>query len=400
MAIVTYPLNNIEYTAESAEIYNSTRTSGVFAFNAFEFSVTGADSYITIGPGMAWIKNAEFSGKAIAHKEDTVLVLPIPDAVFPRIDVVALQFDKALNATNLVIKQGTAASSPAIPAIVQTEMLYELYLYAVRREVGTLVVLESNVTDLRPDEKYCGLMRDGVTRDTAIPDGSITTEKFALDAKAPFADMALNGIYQLTYAKSSTTHTLSGLSGAAGTLSCVFTASADYAKGDTFTVDGENYTVKQQNGEEAGDKLFAAGAVVSCIIDTAGKTVNFKSGGGGGVKVASGTATGSNNNLTVAGLDFEPTRIEITVTKSPSTTGASSFYCASYTAGQKMTIVYKGAPGYNTPVVEDVTTDSKYSGVQYAYADGTVTFTSHINSDEYICGFKAVPYRWVAWREE
>lgn len=214
------------------------------------------------------------------------------------------------------------------------------------------------------------------------------------------AESTIGKMLVLTYGKAGTNHTLSGLSGAAGTLSCVFTASADYAKGDTFTVDGESYTVKQQNGEEAGDKLFAAGAVVSCIIDTAGKTVNFKSGGGGGIKMASGTATGSNNNLTVAGLDFEPTRIEITVTKSPSTTGSSSFYCASYTAGQKMTIVYKGAPGYNTPVVDDVTTDSKYSGVQYAYADGTVTFTSHITSDEYICGFKAVPYRWVAWREE
>nr|DAG75024.1 MAG TPA: hypothetical protein [Caudoviricetes sp.] len=31
MAIITYPLNNIEYTAADAEIYNCTRTSGVYA---------------------------------------------------------------------------------------------------------------------------------------------------------------------------------------------------------------------------------------------------------------------------------------------------------------------------------------------------------------------------------
>ena len=35
MAIITYPLNNIEYTAEDAELYHATRTSGVFANDDF-----------------------------------------------------------------------------------------------------------------------------------------------------------------------------------------------------------------------------------------------------------------------------------------------------------------------------------------------------------------------------
>ena len=29
MSVITYPLNNIEYTASDAELYNCTRTSGV-----------------------------------------------------------------------------------------------------------------------------------------------------------------------------------------------------------------------------------------------------------------------------------------------------------------------------------------------------------------------------------
>ena len=207
----------------------------------------------------------------------------VADASFPRIDVVALQFDKAANETNLVIKQGTAASSPAIPAIVQTEVLYELYLYAVRRSAGATVVLASDVTDLRPDEQYCGLMRDGVTRDQAVPDGTVTTEKFSPDAKAPFAalaDEALNGVYQLSASKSGTVFALSGLSGKTGIVSCVFTAPADYAKGNTVTVDGTTYTVKLQDGSEPSDMLFASGATVACVINTGARTVNFKSSGG------------------------------------------------------------------------------------------------------------------------
>lgn len=325
MAIVTYPLNNITYAAEDAELYNSTRTSGVFAVNDFDFTVTEADNNITIGEGLAWIRNSRFSGKAIGNKTAETLTFGVADASFPRIDVVALQFDKAANETKLIIKQGTAASSPAIPAIVQTEVLYELYLYAVRREAGATVVLASNVTDLRPDEQYCGLMRDGVTRDTAVPDGSVTTEKFAPDAKVPFAalaDMALNGVYQLSATKSGTVFALSNLNGKTGLISCVFTAPADYAKGNTFTIDGTTYTVKRQDGSEAADNLFVSGAAVSCIVDTNAKTVNFKSSGGS-LKYATGTAkpylksaqTGGSTYfpeytdyycIDVSGLDFKP----------------------------------------------------------------------------------------------
>lgn len=35
MAIITYPLNDVEYTAEDAETYLCTRTSGVYAAESF-----------------------------------------------------------------------------------------------------------------------------------------------------------------------------------------------------------------------------------------------------------------------------------------------------------------------------------------------------------------------------
>lgn len=89
------------------------------------------------------------------------------------------------------------------------------------------------------------------------------------------------GVHRLDYSKSGTVHTLSGLGGASGLISCIFTATAAFATGDTVTVDGTSYTLKLTNGEKAEDNLFVSGAVVPCIVDTAGKTVNFKAGGGG-----------------------------------------------------------------------------------------------------------------------
>jgi hypothetical protein len=89
-------------------------------------------------------------------------------------------------------------------------------------------------------------------------------------------------VHTLTHAKTGTVHALTGLNGAAGILSCQFKATAGYnAALDTLTVDGVSYTIKLSNGEKAEDNLFVSGAVVPCIVDTAGKTVNFKAGGGG-----------------------------------------------------------------------------------------------------------------------
>ena len=87
-------------------------------------------------------------------------------------------------------------------------------------------------------------------------------------------------VIPLTHQKSSNVHQLTGLTGLTGTVSCVFTASAAFSAGDTFTVDGTPYTVQLSNGESAEDNLFVTGAAVPLIVDVGAKKVNFKSGGG------------------------------------------------------------------------------------------------------------------------
>lgn len=88
------------------------------------------------------------------------------------------------------------------------------------------------------------------------------------------------GVHTLDYAKSGTVHGLTGLNGAAGVIACQFKATAGFAAGDSVTVDGAAYTIQLSNGKAAKKDLFVSGSIVSCILDTAGKTVNFKAGGG------------------------------------------------------------------------------------------------------------------------
>lgn len=162
--MITYPLNNIDYNAEDAELFHCTRTSGIWAEESFPISVTGADNNVTIGKGIAWINNGEFSGKVAALKSAKTLDLGIADSTYPRIDVIAIQYSVNSNATDVVVKKGTPASSPVRPAIVRNGAVYELYLASVYRPSGATTITASNITDLRMDKTVCGLMADAVTK--------------------------------------------------------------------------------------------------------------------------------------------------------------------------------------------------------------------------------------------
>lgn len=164
MALVTYPLNYIDCTAEDAELFHCSRSSGIYANDDFRYSVTGSDNTVVIDTGLAWIRNSKFTGKVAALKEAVSKDMGVADSTYPRIDVIAIQFDANANATDIVVKHGTAAMLPSIPEISRTEAVYELYLYAVRREAGATVITAGDITDLRLDSKYCGLMADSVTK--------------------------------------------------------------------------------------------------------------------------------------------------------------------------------------------------------------------------------------------
>lgn len=180
MPITTYPLNNVDYSAEDVEIYNSTRTSGIYSGDDFIPSANGSDNKITIGPGIGWIQNGKFRGKCICMESTEEVTMPVSDATYPRIDSVVLQFDANANRTDVAIKQGIASSSPIPPDVVKTEALYELHICHVNRPAGSAAISVSDVTDLRLDDTYCGIMADSVTK---VDTTAIKSQIYALIAE-------------------------------------------------------------------------------------------------------------------------------------------------------------------------------------------------------------------------
>lgn len=173
MALMGYPLNNKEYTAEYAELFNCPRSSGVFSGEDFPATADGTSKNVTIGDGLAWIKNGKFKGKSIANVGETTLVFDVADTTFDRIDVICIGYDSVQNDFFLNVKKGIARPIPQIPERETSKNRYELFLYSVYRTAGSLYIGQSDISELKSNEDYCGYMQDNVTKGEA---GSVTEQ--------------------------------------------------------------------------------------------------------------------------------------------------------------------------------------------------------------------------------
>ena len=163
MSIITYPLNDITYSASDAETYLCTRTSGVYSQDGMFAATAIGGRQVQIAPGLAWINNATFKGKSVVVTEPITIDVDLADANSARIDRIVLRFDAAANASVIDIKKGTAGAQPQAPAISRTESLYELALCDVSIAAGSVTVEQAHLTSKILDESVCGIMRDAVT---------------------------------------------------------------------------------------------------------------------------------------------------------------------------------------------------------------------------------------------
>lgn len=275
LAIVAFPLDNTEYTASAMGAFLATRTRGVYsADNSLAVTANG-NMTVTVGPGLAWLKAADYWGLAVCSEAAATLTVPTASSSAKRMDAVCLRLDKTGNKAELIVKPGTPAAMPVLPPLLRNDSYDEIYLAGISLAAGAVAVSAADITDLRLNEDYCGLMRDGVT---GLPTAQITAQADALMAQLRQAIQAASsgeGVSVYTHQKSGTVHKLTG-SGHNGRVKLT----ANVAAGDTVQVNGK--TVPAYVGAEtfadalAGESL--SGRWLSFVWD--GSQVNFKSGGG------------------------------------------------------------------------------------------------------------------------
>lgn len=270
MSIVTYPLNETTYGAEDAAMYNFAISSGVATGDDFSCSVTGGDNIVTVSPGIGYINPNRFSGLVVGCREAQEIDLGLPDAVYQRVDVVALQFDVYKNATNIVVKKGTPAVSPAIPTRTTAETVYELYLCSVLRRPAALSVRASDVTDLRMNPEYCGLMANSVT---SVDTTAISRQIAALidDLRTEIAEIEAGSGVEL---KKLAFHNVAA-------------SASDFIANSTYTDSGYNFRIALSIGGVSGAMIPE---VVFSVKDaTSGNFAPVAETYGGGVYIYSAT---------------------------------------------------------------------------------------------------------------
>ena len=168
MAEKSFPLNNTDYGAEDAQLYFATRTRGVSAGEHLPVT-PGSGMSITLGKGIAWLKNGEFGGLVYANTAPLALTISTADPTYPRIDRVVIRYDVQNNTVAAYVKAGTPASSPVPPALTRDTLADEISVAQVYVGVAATSISAGNITDERLNVDVCGLMRDGVTGiDTSV----------------------------------------------------------------------------------------------------------------------------------------------------------------------------------------------------------------------------------------
>lgn len=168
-----FPLDDTDYYASDLGAWLCTRTRGVYsADDNLAVNASGGMS-VTVTPGLAWLKWDKYWGTVALQDTDLTLIVAAADGMLPRIDAVTCKLDKIANKTETIIKQGIAAATPTLPEIVRDDSCDEIYLASIAVPAGATSITQANITDLRPDETVCGIMRDGVT---GIPTGQMITQ--------------------------------------------------------------------------------------------------------------------------------------------------------------------------------------------------------------------------------
>lgn len=190
MAEKCFPLEATEYTAEDAQLWFATRTSGVYA-NGHLGVTAGEDMQVTLGKGIAWLHYDEFVGCVYGNTSELVLTAEMSDGQYSRIDRVCIRLERLANRCYAYIKKGTAAEMPAVPELQRDNTAYEISVAQIRVGVGVTAITAADITDERLDETVCGIMRDGVTGiDTSMMQAQFTAmlETFTVEQQAAFEE--------------------------------------------------------------------------------------------------------------------------------------------------------------------------------------------------------------------
>lgn len=143
------------YLAEDyARYFSSFIGNGVFPTPSTNLQVVqDVNMQVKIKAGKAWI-----NGYFYENTEDLNLTIDVADGVLKRIDRVVLRLDFINREIKAYIKKGIFASAPIAPTLTRNADIYELGLADILINNGVINITQANITDIRQNNNYCGLV--------------------------------------------------------------------------------------------------------------------------------------------------------------------------------------------------------------------------------------------------
>lgn len=158
MAEKYFPFNSVsgdrEYYAEDFAGYFADIISSGVSANGDNLPVTAAGGLaLSVGAGFAWIRGHLYENTA------TKSLTVSPGGSLPRVDRVVARLDVAERKIETRVVQGTAASSPAAPALVRNADYWDIGLAEVSVAASAISLTNTNIKDTRADNSVCGVVR-------------------------------------------------------------------------------------------------------------------------------------------------------------------------------------------------------------------------------------------------
>lgn len=143
------------YSAEDwAAYFASFISNGVFAEPSDNLQVminTGMG--ISIKPGISFV-----NGYRYQNTTDLIKTLAVADGIYNRIDRVVVRWSLLDRNITVAVLQGAPATTPVAPALTRDAEIYELALADIYVGAGVTSIVQSNITDRRPDSGLCGFV--------------------------------------------------------------------------------------------------------------------------------------------------------------------------------------------------------------------------------------------------
>lgn len=306
--IKNFPNNVDEYIgAQNVMKWLHGRTSGVFGADGNLSVTANGNMTVRVSDGVGWLANDKADGTVFWNdtKEQTGselhLTIPLPDAIFPRIDRIVVSWDTVDYAEKprIEVLKGTQNNAPTAPELTNNTLKRQISLARIYVAAAVSSISADSITDERLDPDVCGLVTDWVSVDTTTIQAQFSAmlEKVktelsqlhggtAMMTKAQY-DPSGGGlnicVQEYECSKSGNVYALTG-EGAVGR----FKVPAAWSAGDTWTVNGK--AVPAYCGADAADgDCVDAGRWITFVYD--GTRLDFNGGGGlSASKLAQATA--------------------------------------------------------------------------------------------------------------